>query len=81
MNSRLQTEGGNPTASPQGGTQQTKHFQRGSATVLCSTVNFAGIFYCAAFCSACAADAPGRRCNGLRAVMASTVGDWVLTIH
>src|SRR5215469_6985797 len=29
--------------------QQTKHFQRGSATVLCTTVNLRAVFYCAAF--------------------------------
>src|SRR5882724_4416229 len=29
--------------------QQTKHFQRGSATVLCTTVNSRAVFYCAAF--------------------------------
>jgi hypothetical protein len=30
--------------------QQTKHFQRGSATVLCSTVNFGAFFIAQQFC-------------------------------
>src|ERR1700751_4828255 len=34
--------------------QQTKHFQRGSATVLCTTVNFGALFIAQHFCRAAA---------------------------
>src|ERR1700761_1473053 len=34
--------------------QQTKHFQRGSATVLCTTVNFRAVFIAQHFCGAAA---------------------------
>jgi hypothetical protein len=40
----MHTEDGNPAASLKGNrnnaTQQSKHFQQSSATVLCATVNF-----------------------------------------
>src|SRR5246127_2824814 len=34
--------------------QQTKHFQRGSATVLCTTVNLRAVFIAQHFCGAAA---------------------------